>query len=372
MIGRSHPGSSGATTTDLVGVTPVAAEAFQHGDVRLVVQSFDDGSTERAADGPPSGPRSVGLTAVRLERIDRSRTSGDARSPFLALLDIARTLTLTTHLTVWLRWNGTTTPSFEAVLMVATIDDVDARETRSMAQLALNLLDAPSSPWTVTSVDASTLDLPTAGDVRFVRQTPAEHRADDRPTVPSRFRDPGPDAWNRLIASMAVSPDRLDLFVTVTPTELRPDEEREVDLVDLASADDAHRPSRLHATVENAVASYRAETSVVQVMLVGESTMPDAIVGAIASSITAPFDTVNGNGVRVVASSRELVGGGCTVDPARRPELALRMMATGRPWRSCRSSSRGLAARTVCFPAFPPCWRQGSTGPGTPTRSNWV
>ena len=291
-------------------------------------------STDVPGRSPDVGSSSI--AAIRLTAIDGSKTHAGAHAPFLALMDVVRAVSLTIHASLWLRWTGPESAKFEAHLLLTTIDGGDSTELEAIVRTVMNLFHTPSSPWTVTLVDPDLLDLPQRGDVRFIRQTTTEVETPDgrREIAPARFANPGPGAWDRLIASMSAIMFRVDLMMTVTPTLLTPDEEQRLEHLRHAEVDHADELSRarIQATTADAVASYRTSTSVLQLMVVGERGLADASVGAIAAALTAPFDTVNGEGYRVAASPRRLMGGGYAIDPARADVATLRLMADGRPW----------------------------------------
>ena len=316
-------------------------------------------------------PLAVHRAALRLRSIDASIQGCDPRSPFLSLWEAARAVSATTHVTVWLRWSGSGERRLSAYLLLSTVD-VDELELEALVRVAAAMFDAPRSPWKVEAIDPDTLDLPAAGDVRFIRQTRARVPVGSGTTVdlPLRFSYPGPGAWDRMLAALSAVDQRLDLAVTVTPTALTPDEESELTTLTSLRLDEAtdRSASRVWATLADASASYRTDPAVVQVMLVGSEGLSDSEVGAIASTITASFDTTNGDGYRVAASPQRFIGGGYDVHPARNPGKALELFAAGRPWIGI--TDRSLADLVTCDElSFLLSWPLSSRGdlPGIPS-----
>ncbi len=326
---------------------------------------------EHHEDPWEGGPLAVHRAAVRLRSVDATVPGCDPRSPFLSLWEAARAVSATTHVTVWLHWGGAADRRLTAHLLLSTVD-VDATELDALLRVALAMFGAPRSPWHVEAIDPESLDLPTGGDVRFIRQTRASVPVGSGSSVelPLRFSFPGPGAWDRMLAALAAVEQRLDLAVTVTPTALAPDEESELAALTALRFDEAtdRSASRVWATLADAAASYRTDPAVVQVVLVGADGLADSEVGAIASTLTASFDTTNGDGYRVAASPQRFIGGGYDVDPARNPNEVLECFRTGRPW--IGSTSRTLSDLVTCDElSFLLSWPLSSRGdlPGIPS-----
>ncbi len=114
---------------------------------------------------------------------------------------------------------------------------------------------------------------------------------------------------------------RAELFVTVTPTVLTPAEELQLDALRdrLSSAPFGDHLSRVQTTILDTLATLRTKVSVLQLMLLSADPLPDVAAGAIASALTAPYDVSAGQGFRVAAARRRLLGG-FDLDPARHPE----------------------------------------------------
>ncbi len=328
-------------------------------------------------DGDPldglDGPLAVHRAAIRLRSVDATVPGCDPRSPFLSLWESARAVSATTHVTVWLRWGGAENRRLTAHLLLSTVD-VDSSELDALVRVALAMFEAPRSPWHVEAVDPDELDVPTGGDVRFIRQTRATVPVgpDTSVDLPLRFSFPGPGAWDRMLAALSAVEQRLDLAVTVTPTSLTPDEESELaELTALRFDESSDRyATRVWATLADAAASYRTDPAVVQVVLIGADGLADSEVGAIASTLTASFDTINGEGFRVAASPERFIGGGYDVDPARAPGEVLECFRTGRPW--IGSTGRTLSDLVTCDElSFLLSWPLSSRGdlPGIPSGS---
>lgn len=309
--------------------------------------------------------------ALRLRSIDATVPGCDPRSPFLALWESARAISATTHVTVWLRWGGALSPKLDAHLLLSTVD-VDASELNALVRVTTAMFGTGRSPWHIEAVDPDELDVPVHGDVRFIRQTRSTVPVGDgvQLELPLRFAYPGPGAWDRLLAALAAVEQRVDLAITITPTSLAPDEEAELDelmaLRDETDFDPAAR--RVWATLADAAASYRTDPALIQVMLVGDDMLADSEIGAIASTITAPFDTTNGDGYRVAASPQRFIGGGYEIDPARNPDEVLRAFGSGRPW--VGTTGRGLCDLVTCDElSFLLSWPLSSDGdlPGIPS-----
>jgi hypothetical protein len=319
------------------------------------------------------GTLAIHRAAIRLRSVDATVPGCDPRSPFLSLWESARVVAATTHLTVWLRWGGAADRRLTAHLLLSSVD-IDASELDALVRVTLAMFDAPRSPWHVEAVDPEELDLPSSGDVRFIRQTRATVPVGPGASVdlPLRFSFPGPGAWDRMLAALAAVEQRLDLAVTVTPTALTPDEESELaDLTALRFDESTDRSaSRVWATLADAAASYRTDPALVQVVLVGSEGLADSEVGAIASTLTASFDTTNGEGYRVAASPQRFIGGGYDVDPARTPIEVLECLRIGRPW--IGSTDRTLSDLVTCDElSFLLAWPLSSRGdlPGVPSGS---
>lgn len=60
----------------------------------------------RSLPRPGGGSSEVHVGALRLVGIDGARRIADAHAPFLALLDALHHVSITVHLTLWLRWCG--------------------------------------------------------------------------------------------------------------------------------------------------------------------------------------------------------------------------------------------------------------------------
>jgi hypothetical protein len=325
----------------------------------------------RQGDRSGSEQLSVHRAALRLRSVDASVPGCDPRSPFLSLWESARAVSATTHVTVWLSWGGAADQRLTAHLLLSTID-VDASELDALVRVGLAMFRSARSPWDVEAVDPAALDVPLTGDVRFIRQTRASVPVGPDSTVelPLRFAFPGPGAWDRMLAALSAVEQRLDLAVTVTPTSLSPDEESELAALTALRLDqDADRSaSRVWATLADAAASYRTDPAVLQVLLVGAEGLADSEVGAIASTLTASFDTTNGDGYRVAASPQRFIGGGYDVDPARAPADVLQAFAAGRPW--VGSNGRTLSDLVTCDElSFLLSWPLSSRGdlPGVPS-----
>jgi hypothetical protein len=318
-----------------------------------------------------SGPLGVHRAALRLRSVDASIKQCDPRSPFLSLWESARAVAATTHVTVWLHWGGASDPRLIAHLLLSTVD-VSHAELDALVRVGVAMFGSPRSPWHVDVVDPDELDLPASGDVRFIRQTRASVPVGQGAVVemPLRFSFPGPGAWDRMLAAFAAVEQRLDLAVTVTPTALTPDEEYELAALTALRFDESteRSASRVWATLADAAASYRTDPAVVQVVLVGSDGLADSEVGAIASTLTASFDTTNGDGYRVAASPQRFIGGGYDVDPARNPVEVLDALRIGRPW--IGSTGRTLSDLVTCDElSFLLSWPLSSRGdlPGIPS-----
>ena len=312
-------------------------------------------------------------TAFRLLAVDHYALESDARAPFLALLDLVRAAQPTVHVTLSLDVGRDEPGEFTGWLQLAMVDS-DERELRALVRHVEGLFGSPASPWKIAAVDPAAVPVPPKGDMRFIRQESVDVvTSSGMPaTVPARFGHPGPGAWDRLLGALRATKQRTFLAITVTPTQLTPDEEQSIDADAFAEPDDVIDPRdfRVRATFADVAASFRTPTFVLQVVVVGERQLDEVDLRAIAGGLTSSFDTLNGDGFRVAAAPRRLISGGCVIEPVRSPAKVLRLLNVGRPWIGTRERSlRDLV--TFDELSFLMSWPVGSNGliPGVGTGS---
>lgn len=321
-------------------------------------------------DGSDPTDLVLGRVAFELASIDSRNRKSDPKAPFFALLDAVRAVSATTHISVWLRWGGRAEPRFRAFLLLSAVDG-NTRELDAMRRVAGALFDSPRSLWSIRAVDPDEIGAPLVGDARRLRQTRISVPVGDGQSLdlPIRFAHPGRDSWDRLIAAMQAIENRADLVITITPTALTPDEESELDALALKaeSSGAASLDARTRATIADVIASFRTPLSHLQILLVGADGLAEVEAGAVAASLSAGFDTYNGDGWRIVASEQRALIGGYLVEPVRDPITTLAAVADGRPASSVNRTLEDLV--TFDELSYLMCWPIGCdlSIPGVPT-----
>lgn len=209
-------------------------------------------------------------------------------------------------------------------------------------------LGGPHRPYWVTFLKHADMEWPSnAGGAMLIRQQTAEVVTAAGPTeLPLRFNPPGPGAAARLIQTISAFGGEIDIFVSLTPTRLRAEEERW--LARLGGLHGEHLEqvapvaARAVATAIDLEAVMRTQTFVLQLLVASSVPLGAAVRQAIASAFTASFDTERWGSARVVARPDRFMGGGFEIEPVRDPEMWLGSMARGVPVLGCHSP------RTLC------------------------
>lgn len=287
-------------------------------------------------------PSTLATVAYRLRAIDTRRFDGpaSAREPFLELIDALHVGPSRFAVTSRLGVRGDRDrPMVEADLLVAALGDEEVLAELAAVERHLDeRFFGPDLLFSAERFAIEALDLPSSGDGYLIRQSTISVGSDEgtdsgvEASLPVRFAYPGPSALQRLLGAILAAGPGTDLFVTVSPTALREGEREQLELArgaagasgDLAQIRDA-------ATALDAVLSYRTEVSLVQVLLVTSAPVAEVTRRAIATALTASFDTQHHHGHRVVASPQRFVGGGFSIEPCRDLEDVLTRLRYGLP-----------------------------------------
>lgn len=287
-------------------------------------------------------PAFVATCAYRLRALDARRFSGpeSVREPFLELVDALHVGPSRFAVTSRLAVRGDRSePVVQADLIVAALGDEEVSD--ELAAVDRYLTERFFGPGRIFAAERSPIEslrLPTSGDASLIRQSTiavgrdaASPGADDA-MLPVRFAWPGPWALPRLLGALTAAGPGTDLFVTVCPTTLREAERRQLERARAAAAlSDDLTQLRDAATALDAVLSFRTEVSVVQILLVTQSPLPEVTRRLVATALTASFDTQQQHGHRIVASPQRFVGGGCSIEPCRDVEETLARLHHGLP-----------------------------------------
>ncbi len=284
-------------------------------------------------------PSLLATTAYRLRAVDTGRFDGpaSAREPLLELIDSLHIgpsrFVVTTRVGVR---GDRDQPIVEADLLITALGGAEVRAELAAVQRHLDeRFFGTDRMFAAERLPIDALDLPTSGEGYFIRQSTVSIGPDDiggEAHLPVRFAYPGPSALPRLLGALLAAGPGTDLYVTVSPTELRAGEREELEHArGVAGSGGDLAQIREAATALDAVLSYRTEVSVVQVLLVTGTPMAEVTRRAIATALTASFDTQHHHGHRVVASPQRFVGGGFSVEPCRDLEDVLTRLRYGLP-----------------------------------------
>ena len=215
-------------------------------------------------------------------------------------------------------------------------EDVE-EELLQVAEQVVAHVGGTDRPFWLDFIPVAEMGWPTdARAAVLVRQQAAEVMLEDRVVeVPLRFTNPGPGAAARLLQTMLAYGAGLDIFMSVTPTQLRPDEDRRLADLSKATAESmvGSVPSmrRAAATAVDLGASMRTQTFTLQLLVASQRPMGDAVRQAIGASFTAAYDTERFRSARVVARPDRFIGGGFEIEPVRDPSRWLTALSQGVP-----------------------------------------
>lgn len=297
-----------------------------------------------ALDTPDAAlpPSFVATSAYRLRAIDARRFHGpeSVREPFLELVDSLHVGPSRFAVTSRLAVRGDRAePVIEADLILAALGDEGVGDELTAVDRHLTTrFFGPGRVFAAERLPVERLRLPTSGDGSLIRQSTIAvgHETAslgvEETVLPVRFAWPGPWALPRLLGALTAAGPGTDLFVTVCPTALREGERAQLERARAAAArSDDLTQLRDAATALDAVLSFRTEVSVVQILLVTRSPLPEVTRRLVATALTASFDTQPQHGHRIVAAPQRFVGGGCSIEPCRDVDEMLARLHYGLP-----------------------------------------
>lgn len=269
-------------------------------------------------------PTVVAAAAWELKAIESNRMFANPLQARELLQRVPEILYAPGEFTTTIRMSATRSdngPAVSTTILVSAVGDETAPiELEDACRQVEYHLSGPYSPFRLQRVALDELHWPKCSYATLIRQQqisvgdPA-----DGHLMPVRFAHPGADAPFRLLGSLlAAAP--ISLVVSVTPTRLRHAELTALEAAKLA-ADSAVDDGGLRnaATALDAVASYKTDLFVVQILVMSEKSIGSSTLRAIASSLTAGFDAERHVGQRVVARPNAFVSGGASIEPVRCP-----------------------------------------------------